>query len=186
MIVIKCHHYQCSYRMSSSNTMDELTAWQQKRAELSRKIDDLRRKGICYTCYDLQTDGQLFGNEYTIYEDDLFKVVLEPYPRTKGHTIVIYKPHRSDLSELSDNEAGKVFAMCVRVVQSIKASLGAEKVYLNTMCDGDINHLHLQLFPRYPRETIGSNRFVAERHPVSEAKDTVRLIRLKLQLPDSR
>jgi diadenosine tetraphosphate (Ap4A) HIT family hydrolase len=96
---------------------------------------------------------------------------------------VVYKPHRADLSELSDAEAGHVFAVCVRVVQALKAALGAEKVYLNSMCDGDMNHLHLQLLPRYAGERIGSTRFVAEHQPIVDGEDTVRRMRAVLKLP---
>jgi hypothetical protein len=76
-----------------------------------------------------------------------------------------------------------VLAVCVRVVQTLKAALGAEKVYLSTMCDGDMNHLHLQLLPCYVGERIGSTRFVVERQPIVDGGDTVRRIRAVLKLP---
>ena len=117
--------------------MDASQAWQHERRQLNTRVEELRRQGICYSCYDQQT-GEVFGDRDVIYEDDLFKVVLDLYPRMKGHTILVYKPHREDLSELSDDEAGRVFQMCVRIVKAIKEGLGAEKVYLNTMCDGGV------------------------------------------------
>jgi hypothetical protein len=48
------------------------------------------------------------------------------------------------------------------------------------MCDGPINHLHLQLFPRYPGEPIGSTRFVAPRQPLIDGEAIARLIRAAL------
>lgn len=141
---------------------------------------ELREQGVCYTCHDLRT-GELFGDQQVVCEDDLFRVVLEPYPRMRGHTIVVYKPHREDLSELSEEEAARVFQVCVLVVRAIKRALGAEKVYLNTMCDGGINHLHLQLLPRYHGDPIGSGRFVAERGPLTDGPRTARLIRAELR-----
>ncbi len=88
----------------------------------------------------------------------------------------MYKPHREDVSELSEDEAGRVFEECVRVVKAIKEGLGAEKVYLVTMCDGELNHLHLQLLPRYAWERIGSTRLVAHREPLVDGEETARLI----------
>ena len=158
-------------------------AWQQERERLGRKVEELRRQGVCDTCYDLETGGEIYGKRYVIYEDERFTIKLEPYPRAKGHTIVVYKPHRDDLSHLSDAEAGLVFQVCVRAVKAIKEALGAEKVYLNTMCDGTINHLHLQLFPRYAGERIGSTRFVAPRQPIADGDDTARRIRAALLPP---
>ena len=93
---------------------------------------------------------------------------------------MVYKPHRADLSELDEDEAGAVFRLCVRVANALKRGLGAEKVYLNTMCDGPINHLHLQLFPRYPGERIGSSRFVAERRPLVCGAEIAQLVQSAL------
>jgi diadenosine tetraphosphate (Ap4A) HIT family hydrolase len=142
------------------SAVDAPDAWREQRAAIARRAEVLVQQGICPSCQSLQT-GEPYGNQHVLYEDDLFLVKLEDYPRARGHTIVLYKPHREDISALSEGEAARVFTQCVRVVKAIKIALGAEKVYLNTMCDGPINHLHLQLLPRYPGEPIGSTRFVA-------------------------
>ncbi len=159
-----------------------------QREQLTRRIDELRQQGICYSCYDLET-GQLFHGQHIVFEDDLFRVALDLYPRMRGHTIVLYKPHREDLSQLTEEEASRIFALCVLITTAIKEGLGAEKVYLNTMCDGGINHFHLQLFPRYPGDSIGSERFVAPRGPVIDGTATAHRIRealLRLQGGEER
>ena len=61
---------------------------------------------------------------------------------------------------------------------AIKNGIGAEKVYLNTMCDGEITHLHVRLFPRYPGDFIGSSRFVALHGPLTYGEYTASKIRL--------
>jgi diadenosine tetraphosphate (Ap4A) HIT family hydrolase len=141
-----------------------------------QKINALRQQGVCYSCHHAAT-GEVFQNEAIVYEDAAFSVKLDPYPRTRGHTIVVYKPHREDISELNDAEAAALFQLCVRLVRALKQSLGAEKVYLNTMCDGGINHLHVQLFPRYAGDPIGSTRFVAPRSPLADGPETAKKIR---------
>jgi diadenosine tetraphosphate (Ap4A) HIT family hydrolase len=143
---------------------------------LRQTIEGLQAEGVCYACRDLQT-GELFRDQQVIFEDALFRVALDLNPRMRGHTVVLYKPHREDLSELTAEEAGRVFAFCALVTRAIKEGLGAEKVYLNTMCDGGINHFHVQLFPRYPGDPVGSKRFVAPRGPVVDGADTARRIR---------
>ena len=165
--------------------MDISNDWKQKREQLALRIEELRRQGICYSCYDLAT-GRLFSEQPLVYEDELFKVALDIYPRMKGHTIIVYKPHREDISFLSEDEAACVFQMCVKVVKAIKKALGAKKVYWNTMCDGEINHLHFQLFPRYPGDSVGSKRFVLERQPLANGNETAKLIRSALlEIDDS-
>jgi diadenosine tetraphosphate (Ap4A) HIT family hydrolase len=150
--------------------------WQSERDELMQKINALRQQGICYSCHHAAT-GEVFPNEAIVYEDAAFSVKLDPYPRTPGHTIVVYKPHREDISELNDAEAAALFQLCVRLVRALKQALGAEKVYLNTMCDGGINHLHVQLFPRYAGDPIGSTRFVAPRSPLADGPEMAKRIR---------
>ena len=153
--------------------------WQRERELLGRRVQEPREQGICDTCHSLAT-GEPYGNAFILSEDDRFLVTLEAYPRARGHTIVVYKPHRADLSEPDEEEAGAVFRRCVRVASALKRGLGAEEVYLNTMCDGPINHLHLQLFPRYPGERIGSSRFVAERGPLVDGEEIARVVRMAL------
>src|SRR5215208_5310272 len=95
-------------------------------ATLRRTIEELQAKGICYACQDLKT-GELFRNQDVVFEDSHFRVALDLNPRMRGHTIILYKPHREDLSELTQEEAGRVFAFCALVTRAIKEGLGAEK-----------------------------------------------------------
>ena len=157
--------------------------WRKDREALMERIENLRQQGTCYSCHDLAT-GDVFGEQCDIYEDERFRIVLDPYPRMLGHTIVVYKPHREDISCLSDEETALVFQVCVWIIRAMKDALGAEKVYLNTMCDGGINHLHIQLFPRYPGESIGSRRFVHERAPLVDGEATATRIRNALRTVD--
>ncbi len=76
--------------------MEAAETWKREREHLTRRVESLRQQGICDSCYDLETGGALYGSAHVLYEDDLFKVTLERYPRARGHTIVLYKPHRAD------------------------------------------------------------------------------------------
>jgi diadenosine tetraphosphate (Ap4A) HIT family hydrolase len=158
----------------------KLEEWKRTRRDLLQRIQQLRRQGICYICQDLKTQ-EVFGRQCVIWEDDEFRVVLDRYPRVEGHTILTYKPHREDVSELSEEEAALVFQMCVRVVKAIKAGLGAEKVYVLTMCDGPINHLNFQLLPRYPGNLMGYRRLALERRPLEHGEETAAEIRAALE-----
>ena len=146
--------------------------WREHRAHVAERVRELRRQGVCDTCHDLAT-GEPYGHRYVFSEDNLFNVNLDAYPRARGHTIVVDKPHRADLGDLGEEEAGRVLGMCGRVANALERGLGAEKIYLNTMCDGPLTHLHLQLFPRYPGDPIGSTRFVAARGPLLDGDETL-------------
>ena len=57
----------------------------------------------------------------------------------------------------------------------------AESVYLCTMCDGPMNHFHIQLIPRYYNEERGSINFVKDRFEYVEDKTKVEEIRNKIK-----
>ena len=157
--------------MSNPESEDVELEWRQSREARAHLVAALEDQGICYICHDLAT-GEIFGQQPCIYEDARFKAVLAVDPRMYGHTIVILKPHRPDISALNDEQTASLFQLSVKIVNAMKTALGAEKVYLNTMCDGEISHLHLQLFPRFPGDSIGSKRFVAPRTPLLDGEST--------------
>jgi diadenosine tetraphosphate (Ap4A) HIT family hydrolase len=49
------------------------------------------------------------------------------------------------------------------------------------MCDGPMNHFHVQLIPRYDFEKRGSKNFVKERQEYIEDKEKIEKIRTMLQ-----
>ena len=55
-----------------------------------------------------------------------------------------------------------------------------ESVYLCTMCDGPMNHFHIQLIPRYDFEKRGSKNFVKDRFDYVEEKDKLDELRIQL------
>ena len=53
----------------------------------------------------------------------------------------------------------------------------AESVYLCTMCDGPMNHFHVQLIPRYSYEKRGSKNFVKPRMDYIHDPEKVKILR---------
>ena len=67
------------------------------------------------------------------------------------------------MMEIPDDLCEEMFVFAKKAMNIIKEVYGAESVYLCTMCDGPMNHFHLQLIPRYDYEKRGSKNFVKER-----------------------
>ncbi len=135
----------------------------ERRDETARAIRRIQDAGICPTCRN-QVSGEIFpaADDRTYYEDDAVSCFLEMYPRNPGHTIVLVKRHLEDISELAGDDP--VYLVIASAIKTLKSVLGAEKVYLCTMCDGPRNHLHFQLIPRLPGDEIrGSKLFVKPR-----------------------
>jgi histidine triad (HIT) family protein len=150
-----------------------------ERQTITQRADKLKAQGICPTCRDMQ-HGDVYpaAADRVFYEDDIVRCMLEAWPRNPGHTIVLVKPHFEDLSEMSSGLGAKVLPIIQVVTASLKEVLGAEKVYLCTMCDGRRNHLHFQLIPRMPGDTItGSKLFVKDRSYLDDYVDVVQQLK---------
>jgi diadenosine tetraphosphate (Ap4A) HIT family hydrolase len=107
------------------------------------------------------------GKSRWIMENKYFLVILDKYPKVTGHTLVISKRHAEDITKLTDNESRSLASILIKASKMLKESLGAEKVYMMTICEHwepiEINskwnkgqtlpstteHFHFQLLPRY-------------------------------------
>lgn len=138
--------------------------------------------GICPTCYDREHGNCLYGNcaDKLLYENDLFECMLVGNPRAPGHTAIISKAHYKDMMEMPDDLCREVYVFAKKAMNALKAVYGAESVYLCTMCDGPMNHFHVQLIPRYACEKRGSRNFVKERQAYQHDPEKIQQIRKSL------
>lgn len=141
-----------------------------------------RSEGICPTCYNFKYGGVFpdLANKL-LYEDDLIMCFLEARPRSIGHTIILVKQHYQDMSYLPDDVCSKVYLFAKNMMNILKETLGAQRIYLCTMCDGEPNHFHLQLIPRHPGTKIGSSNFVKERQEYIEDLTLISSIKDRLK-----
>ena len=126
---------------------------------------ELTDMGICPTCYNKEHDNCLYGDntDKMLYENELFECFLVGNPRAKGHTAISSKKHYKDMMEIPDELCKEVYVFAKKVMNVLKEVYSSESVYLCTMCDGPMNHFHVQLIPRYDFEKRGSKNFVKER-----------------------
>ncbi len=144
---------------------------------------DLTDSGICPTCFNNENDKILFGDDTdkTIYEDEKFKCILVGNPRAQGHAAIFTKKHFKDMFEIDDEICKEIFVLSKRIMKVIKEVYNAESVYLCTMCDGPMNHFHVQLIPRYSYEKRGSKNFVKPRMEYMEDKEKLETIKNMLK-----
>lgn len=142
-------------------------------------LDMLIDQGICPTCYNREHGYCLMGDETdkTLYENHLFKCILVHEPRAAGHTVIVSQEHYKDMMEIPDQLCQEAFLFAKRAMNALKEVYGAESVYLCTMCDGPMNHFHLQLIPRFATEKRGSRNFIKERQPYVEDKEKIAALR---------
>jgi len=85
-----------------------------------------------------------------------------------------------DMMEASDEINIKMFKFAKEYMKIIKNVYGCERVYLCTMCDGPMNHYHIQLIPRYFYEKRGSNNFVKPRQEYVYDEDKFKEVTKKI------
>ena len=88
-----------------------------------------------------------------IYEDDLFKVILDLGPATRGHALILPKDHAKNLFELPDDTAKQVLILAKKLGKQMVEKLNADGLNIiqnNGEAAGQtVNHFHLHLIPRY-------------------------------------
>lgn len=95
----------------------------------------------------------------TIYEDDLFRVILDLGPASKGHALILPKQHYANIYELPEELAMKTMALAKRMVEVMTKALacdGFNLVQNNGEAAGQtVFHFHMHLIPRYKGDHAG-------------------------------
>ena len=115
------------------------------------------RKDDCIFCKIV--NGEIPSK--TVYEDDVFRAILDLGPASKGHTLLIPKEHASNLYELPDETAGKTLILAkklaIRMTEKLQCD-GFNLVQNNGEVAGQtVNHFHFHLIPRY----LNDNQVIA-------------------------
>ena len=107
------------------------------------------KKDDCIFCK--LANGEIPTN--AIYEDDMFKVILDMGPAAKGHALILPKDHYDNLFEIDDQVAGKAMILAKKLANKMMDKLGADGLNLvqnNKEAAGQtVNHFHLHVIPRY-------------------------------------
>ncbi|WP_029323632.1 HIT family protein [Butyrivibrio sp. AE3004] len=92
----------------------------------------------------------------SIYEDDMFNVILDNGPATKGHCLILPKDHYENLFELPDETAAEAIKLAKKLATRLKDKLSADGINLvqnNGSAAGQtVNHFHLHIIPRYEND----------------------------------
>ncbi len=89
----------------------------------------------------------------TLYEDDLFRVILDLGPAARGHALILPKEHYANLYELPDDVAGKAMQLAKKEAALVAEKLGCDGLNLvqnNGEAAGQtVMHFHIHMIPRY-------------------------------------
>jgi len=94
----------------------------------------------------------------TIFENDEFKVILDRFPATKGHVLVLPKAHYANIFELDPDLGGKLFTLAIRIAGIVKKATGATDMNIlqnnGPLAGQTVDHFHLHIIPRYEGDSV--------------------------------
>ena len=118
---------------------------QQMQNEEERKVIDQN----CIFCKI--ANGEIPSAE--VYEDELFRVILDMGPASRGHALILPKEHFKDVCELEEPYASRVLALGGKIGDAMKKGLGCTGFNLvqnNGKSAGQtVFHFHMHVIPRY-------------------------------------
>lgn len=111
----------------------------------------------------------------TILEDDLFRVILDNGPATKGHALVLPKDHYENLFSMPDDLLEKASVTAKKAAVLMQEKLGIDGLNLvqnNGEAAGQtVRHFHIHVIPRYQGD--GQNILWKPGKPAPEELDGV-------------
>lgn len=88
-----------------------------------------------------------------IYEDDMFAVIMDASPASKGHALILPKDHYANVYELPEDTAAAAFVLVKKLAPKMTEALqcdGMNIVQNNGEAAGQtVFHFHMHLIPRY-------------------------------------
>lgn len=119
--------------------------------------------------------------DLSIWRDELFIASVNLYPYNPGHLLVYPLRHVEDVRELTPEEEGRLTAL-QRYLLGLLDRASAPYAYnigfnMGPAAGASINHLHLHIIPRYPRETGIADLIAGKRVLVEDPRETTRRLR---------
>ena len=132
------------------------------------------KKDDCIFCKI--ADGEIPSR--TLYEDKLFRVILDLAPATRGHALILPKEHADNLYDLPEETAAAVMVLAKKLALVMRERLSCDGLNLvqnNGEAAGQtVSHFHLHMIPRYIND--GQTLGWAPSEPAEEELDEVKKI----------
>ena len=93
-----------------------------------------------------------------VYEDDEILAVMDLFPATPGHVLVLPKQHIENIYSLREDLASRIMVTASKIAKALKQQLspdGLSLIQSNELAAGQtISHFHLHIVPRYKGDPV--------------------------------
>jgi ATP adenylyltransferase len=136
-------------------------------------------EGECVFCGLLASDEP--GEEtYVLTRDDLSAVMLNAYPYTSGHLMVMPVRHVGELEDVTEAEGRAIWASVVNAVRALKKAYRPDGLNVGVNLGrpagaGMPGHFHVHVLPRWAGDTnfmttVADTRVLPEALPITYQK----------------
>jgi histidine triad (HIT) family protein len=91
-----------------------------------------------------------------VYQDDNFLVIMDKYPITPGHTLVIPKKHYDTLFFMLPKEVGDLYSLVSIVAKAVVYAISADGFNIGQNNGRSANqiipHVHVHIIPRFKND----------------------------------
>ena len=98
-------------------------------------------------------------NSYKVYEDEDSIAILDLFPISPGHVLVMPKKHCRTLVEMEENDAANVFKTVVKIYKAL-ANLTPNNDGFNVLQNNgkgagqEVEHVHFHIIPRFKDDHV--------------------------------
>jgi histidine triad (HIT) family protein len=97
-------------------------------------------------------------DSFVLYESDRVIAVLDLYPATKGHILVLPKDHIANIFDMPTDTGMEIMKAAISLSNTVKEHLhpdGLNLIQSNGTAGGQtIDHFHLHIVPRYKNDGV--------------------------------
>ncbi len=122
-------------------------------------------------------DGKKDG--HFLYEDDSHVAFLDRYPIDVGHSLVLPRKHHEQITDMTPEDVGKIFAFVPKIAKAILEATGADAFSIGQN-NGEaakqiVPHVHIHIIPRYnSKGAVWTKRQIASDDDLSELAKKIR------------
>ncbi len=122
-------------------------------------------------------DGKKDG--HFLYEDDSHVAFLDRYPIDVGHSLVLPRKHHEQITDMTPEDVGKIFAFVPKIAKAILEATGADAFSIGQN-NGEaakqiVPHVHIHIIHRYnSKVAVWTKRQIASDDELSELAKKIR------------
>lgn len=98
---------------------------------------------------------------HKVYEDDVALVMMDLFPQSRGHTLIVPKAPSRNLLDADPSTLAAVMPVVQKVANAVKAATGADGIrvaqFNETPAGQTVFHLHFHVIPAYEGVPLGAH-----------------------------